>query len=369
MKKLLYILSFIWLSVVAMQQEGSQDGIYSCEEFIPKPLREEKWLDEWIEKKAFSQLTEEFKEQIIKDEIDVFYIKYKSDDGLDITGVIAQQKGLPHPLDQKDSDQKKPVIIFCRTGYSVWRPMSPPQLLAILPFVKKGYVVVGTNYRGAHQWPKIEQNKDGEQEAHNEYKDYKEQKFKLLDELGGKDVEDVLKLITIAKRLPYIDSNQFFMFGYGRGAMQACITLKRLQEKNCTGAILYAGIYDRKKFEEERFDEKNRPIIKMLHKAAIPEYIDDPEAALKSRSAVEWADQIGCPLLLIDIKKQARAGKAVDGKSQLQVLAAKLKEEKLSHETHTINMKCGLIYTAAQIRKINDEIKRVALDWLEQQKT
>ncbi|PTT98714.1 hypothetical protein DBR45_31720, partial [Pseudomonas sp. HMWF031] len=106
------------------------------------------------------------------------WIEYESD-GLKISGVMVSPKHV--------GDKKLPVIIYNRGGNHKHNVTRIAVVERLMPLAQQGYIVLASNYRGA----KFSQGKD---------------------EFGGADVNDVLRLIEIAKQLPNADPNKIALY-------------------------------------------------------------------------------------------------------------------------------------------------------------
>lgn len=95
-----------------------------------------------------------------------------------------------------------------------------------------------------------------------------------LDEFGGKDVNDVLSLIDIIKKLPNADSSKIGMLGISRSVMTNFLVLKQTGLiKSC---VSISGIAD--------LNQKDRQDMESLYELLIPNYQTNREAELQKRS-------------------------------------------------------------------------------------
>jgi dipeptidyl aminopeptidase/acylaminoacyl peptidase len=163
----------------------------------------------------------------------------------------------------------------------------------MVPYVEAGYVTVGSQYRGGGG----SEGKDG---------------------FGGDDVEDVLNLVAMLKRLPEVDPARIGMVGYSRGGM---MTYRAVREDARRGlndirvAASVGGVGDYLHHDEERPDMV--PVflatIGCAPWACPEEYVE--------RSAVNWAGELRAPLMLLHGEADDRV--PVD---QSLRLAAKMRE-------------------------------------------
>jgi len=162
---------------------------------------------------------------------------------------------------------RAPVLLFLRGGNRDFGRLDEGNLAKIFaPFARKGYVVIGTQYRGA-------EGGDGK------------------DEFGGRDVDDVLALAELARARPDADPANVFLYGVSRGGMEAYLSLHRGLAVNA--AVIHAGVAD---LEGALIA---RPMLEKNYEELIPDYKQTRATALRSRSAIFWADELRVPLLLV----------------------------------------------------------------------
>ncbi len=176
-------------------------------------------------------------------------ITYESD-GLQIRGFLWT------PPTMKPGE-KLPVIVFNRGGSGEDSKLRPNTQFGFERFVRAGYAVIGSQYRG----------NDGSEGT---------------DELGGADVRDVLRLVTITRELPFVNAENVYALGYSRGAM---MTLSAMRDGASFNAVALVGLPS--DFRTSQFDRRFSP--------ASPEM----SAARAQRSAILWADQLDAPMLLM----------------------------------------------------------------------
>lgn len=191
------------------------------------------------------------------DFIDFFKIRYPSE-GLKIEGFIAKPN--------QTKSLKLPAIIFCRGGNQSYGMLNAFQLKMINDLSLNGFVVLASQLRG---------NISSEG----------------VDEFGGKDVNDILKLIEIAKNLDFIDENNIHILGYSRGGMNAYQVSKLTDNIN---SIAVVGAPTNKfgsiKFRENMYHNVYKPLF--------GDTISNRDEYVK-RSAIYWYDKINEPLLIL----------------------------------------------------------------------
>lgn len=195
---------------------------------------------------------------MLKDpQFEIYDITYLSD-GLKVKGYLAQPK----------TSGIYPALIWNRGGNLDFTPVEPEKLI---PYARKGYVAVGSQYRG---------NMGGEGQ----------------EEFGGVDINDVLNLIPLLKSLPNVGIDRIGMVGYSRGGMMTYLALK---EQTVAGtddikaACTVGGLADLFMAAEERpklMTGVFQPLIGGSPSQVPEEY--------EARSATYWADKINVPLLM-----------------------------------------------------------------------
>ncbi|WP_330442814.1 alpha/beta hydrolase family protein [Flavobacterium sp. C4GT6] len=192
-----------------------------------------------------------------KDSIEVYSITYASD-SLKVNGYLVQPKTQgPHP-----------VIIFNRGGNRDFGELILPYAYRFLgSLAKEGYVVIASQYRG-----------NGGSEG--------------AEEFGGSDVDDVVNLIDVLAEIKEADTARIGLYGWSRGGM---MTLRALTETNKIKAAVVGGALSDMRAGLER------PEMEKVYSELIPNYVDNKEAELTKRSAIEWVDKLPTtvPLLIL----------------------------------------------------------------------
>ena len=165
---------------------------------------------------------------------------------------------------------KLPVLIFNRGGNANFgRIYFPRMFLDLFPIAKEGFVIIGSNYRGTFS------------------------KNTLLDEFGGKDVNDVTALLDYIPSIGGADAQRIGMYGHSRGGMQTFLALKQM--KNIKAIATIAGPTDLLK--ELEF----RPFMEKIYTRQIPDYEKNKAAELEKRSVLKWVNKLSpsVPILLL----------------------------------------------------------------------
>jgi dipeptidyl aminopeptidase/acylaminoacyl peptidase len=160
-----------------------------------------------------------------------------------------------------------PAIVWNRGGN---RDLGVLDARRLIPYVEAGFVAAGSQYRGG-----------GGSEG--------------KDSFGGEDVEDVLNLVTLLKRLPEVDPARIGMVGYSRGGM---MTYRALREDARRGrndlrvAATVGGLADLLHLDL-------RPDMLSVYMATIGCAPGGCPEEYRARSAVRWGGEIRAPLLLL----------------------------------------------------------------------
>ncbi|MEX1086971.1 MAG: prolyl oligopeptidase family serine peptidase [Candidatus Paceibacterota bacterium] len=192
-----------------------------------------------------------------KDCINVFRIQYRVDDRK-VTGFIIQ------PAELKEDH---PVIIWNRGGTMEVGVVKIGQIFiepTIVELVKEGYILFLSQYSG----------QDGSGGS---------------DQMGGDDLNDVLKLYTIAQELNYADENRVGMYGISRGGLMTYLALAKVNW--IKAAVTVGGRSNVKRAAEERSEMEKR--FEQMFNATNENY--------RKRSAVCWPDKFpdDVPVLLM----------------------------------------------------------------------
>lgn len=172
-------------------------------------------------------------------------IVYESD-GLNVEGYLA------HP---NSTNEKYPLIIWNRGGNRSDGRIDEFLAAGIFGEIASwGYVVLASQYRDE-------------------------------DEFGGKDVDDVLNLFSVAGEIPFCDSSKIGMEGWSRGGMMTYIVLTKTDRIKC--AVIISGLADLIRSKESRSD-----LSKVYSELFGSNDNDEFLKRQKERSAVYFADKI-----------------------------------------------------------------------------
>ena len=209
--------------------------------------------------KENEKLEDEFKKILINDvkinskKIKVYKIIYKVGK-IDVVGYIAFSNKL-------NLKKKNPVVVFMRGGSRDFASIKPSYFYSnrgdIFFLINKGYVLITTQYRGVAGGTG-------------------------LDEMGGKDIKDCLKLFDLVKKLRFCDNNKLALYGVSRGGQ---MVLQLLKEKiKIKTAIVVVAPTNHIRDIKDNFRPDWKAHCERMFGGSI--------AGLKRRSAIYWADKI-----------------------------------------------------------------------------
>lgn len=180
-------------------------------------------------------------------------------------------------------DAPLPVILYNRGGNRALSAMDFHGLSSLLNFVRQGYMVVASNYRGTDSWPLYKSDGSVEQADQPIGK----------DEYGGKDVDDVVALLPLLRHYPQADSSRIALYGVSRGGMMAFQVAARLPQVKAL--IVKSGVYDL------AAQLLPRPKMAILFQQLIPGYSSGSQPVLDQRSALYVVNRIRAdlPILLL----------------------------------------------------------------------
>jgi dipeptidyl aminopeptidase/acylaminoacyl peptidase len=188
------------------------------------------------------------------------YFKYQVD-GNDVYGYV---------IKPKLTASKLPVLVYNRGGNGNYGAVVFGSMMRnLFPIASEGFVIIGSQYRGTHS------------------------KDILLDEFGGKDVNDVMALFNFIPNIEGADPERIGMYGASRGGMQTHLALKKTTKVKAIAII--AGVSDLLKHLEYR------PKMEKVYRHRIPDYQDNKVEALAKRSVLTWVDELSpkIPILLL----------------------------------------------------------------------
>jgi len=167
-------------------------------------------------------------------------------EGLKVQGYLANPK---------NNSQKLPLIIWNRGGNRKDGRIDDFLARGMFGEISSwGYIVLTSNYREE-------------------------------DEFGGKDVNDILNLFSLADEIDFCDSSRIGMEGWSRGGMMTYKVLCRTERIKC--AVIISGLADLFRSEANRED-----LVKVYMKLFGSDDKIEFEKRKKERSAIYFADKI-----------------------------------------------------------------------------
>ena len=220
-------------------------------------------------------------------------ITYLSD-GLKVIGYLWR------PTDAQAGD-RLPLLVFHRGGALEDSKLRPNTQFGFDRFVRAGYVVIGTQYRG---------NDGGEGR----------------EEFGGADVRDVLAVVRVGQSLPYVDPQRVSALGYSRGGMMALLAARAGAPYRAIATV--GAPTDLRGAPAAGAAGGGATTSLATARRLIPGFEADPDAALRARSAIVWADEIDAPVLVM----HGGADPIVSAAAHAEPFAARLRELGKVHE-------------------------------------
>jgi len=182
-------------------------------------------------------------------------------DGLEVSGYV---------IKPKSNEKKLPVLIYNRGGNGNYGSVVFGSMMNnLFPIANEGFVIIGSQYRLSRT------------------------KGTLLDEFGGKDVNDVTALLDYIPNIEGADVERIGMYGASRGGMQTHLALKKTSKIKAIATI--SGATDLLK--ELDF----RPAMEKVYAKRIPDYDKNKVAELGRRSVLKWVSELSpnIPILLL----------------------------------------------------------------------
>ncbi len=167
----------------------------------------------------------------------------------------------------KQTDGKKlPAIIFNRGSY-----VRGDIAAELAPFFHRlalqGFVIIAPLYRGS----------DGGEGR---------------DEMGGADLRDLMNTLPVAKSLDFVDANNLFMYGVSRGGM---MTFQAIRDGFPVNAAAVIGAFT----DMDDLINSDPKSYLSLSEQIWPGFAAKREEIVKRRSALQWAERLNAPLLVM----------------------------------------------------------------------
>lgn len=197
-----------------------------------------------------------------------------------VDGVLVRGYYLAPKQPAGQPPKRLPVILYNRGGNAGFGALNFVMALQhLMPLAAQGYVVLASNYRGAHNWSKAEQVQLAGQIGQ--------------DEFGGAEVADVVALAALARQLPDADAEQLLLYGVSRGGMMALLAARQLPQTKAI--ILSSAVTDLPA------NLQQRPEMARVFSARIPDYASNQTAALQQRSARYWPQLLPSSLPILQL--------------------------------------------------------------------
>lgn len=238
----------------AFQSDSRENGTLISKDTYVFPSYEEAVEKTDAEKYASK---EEYEKAVADKKFEFSKLRYKSD-GLKVTGYLYKPKTVRTKL---------PVIVFNRGSFV--RGDIAPELVAFFHrLASEGFVIVAPLYR---------QSDGGEGR----------------DEMGGGDVNDLMNIVPLIKSFDFADSNNMFMYGESRGGIMTYLAIRRKFPVNA--AAVFGATSDMDRLLKDT--PKSFPPA-FLNQVWIG-YEENRESIIKSRSAIDWPEELNAPLLIM----------------------------------------------------------------------
>ena len=244
-----------------------------------------------------------------RESIDCSFLSYTVD-GVEVSGFSARPRNA--------AGRKVPAVIYNRGGSGEnGRVTFGMMFEEIFPLASRGFFVVGSQYR-----------------EH--------------DEFGGRDIDDVLALLTIIERRPDVAGDRIGMLGRSRGGIMTMLAAERTSRIK---AMILVGTP-----ADLEADLRARPDMERVYARLIPDYAADRSAALRARSPIFLASRLAtdAPILIL----HGTADERVEASNALR-LALKLQDLKRPYKL--------LVYPNGDhsLRNFRSEVREEISAWFE----
>ena len=197
-------------------------------------------------------------------EVSTYKVKYQVDDC-----TVVSYLSVPDACIEEETAY--PCIIFNRGGNREFSANVPENIAYLAE--SSGKVIFATQYRGV----------DGGTGT---------------EEFGGADLKDVLKLIDFCEEFAFVDMEQVYMMGVSRGGMMTYMAVR--EDSRIKKAVVISGLADAFMGYDERTD------MQVVFEELVGETPKSNPGEYEKRSAVCWAEEIKCPILIIHSKLDER---------------------------------------------------------------
>ncbi|MFZ1916349.1 MAG: prolyl oligopeptidase family serine peptidase [Terriglobales bacterium] len=325
---LLLLLIHVLVSAAALSAAAAQEPDGKILNSKPRPaLPDYEFLDDFGRSYLPRVVYEAARTQ---KEFDVLEITYASD-GLPVPGMLIKPK-VP-------GTRKWPAIIFNRGGNGELGRITDNglpcglentsclDLVDLYLFAKAGFVVIASDYRYQGATAK-------------------------RDEWGGVEVDDVLNLVPALKSLDFVDPERLYMLGLSRGGTMTYLAIKRGVPVKAAAVI--GGVSNVKAWVDAKPEmgivngnQYTDGFAKIW-----PDYEHRAEEYYRARSAVDWADQINVPVLIL----HSRTDRLVPVTQALKIAEA-LQEKGKAYALHIYER------DGHPLPQNRDDRDRMIIDW------
>jgi dipeptidyl aminopeptidase/acylaminoacyl peptidase len=205
----------------------------------------------------------EYEETRTQTAFDVLEIRY-------ISGASEVEGLLLRP--RNPGGRRWPAIIYNRGGTGDYGRLDDLTVVDLYLLAKAGFVVIASDYRFRGAAAK-------------------------RDEWGGADLDDVINLLPALRSLDYVDPDRFFMLGLSRGGTMTYLALKRGVPVRAAAVI--AGPSDLEALGKARPEFVDGDETYDGWAKVWPDYAHRAAEHYRERSAVQWADKITVPILIL----------------------------------------------------------------------
>ena len=178
-------------------------------------------------------------------------------DGLEVVSYLYRPTHITGP---------RSTIVFNRGSY-IRNDAAPEYLTTFHRLAESGYVVLAPMYRGS-------EGAEGQ------------------DEMGGADLNDLMRVVELVDELPSVDAQRLFLLGESRGGM---MVLQAIREGfPAHAAAIYGSPTDFHRLFD-KYPDRYEGVADRLW----PHWRTNTDQILGRRSAVEWAKSIDTPILIM----------------------------------------------------------------------
>lgn len=239
-----------------------------------------------------------------------YRIRYTSDD-CEVIAIVSA------PIDYLQ--KKYPILLYNRGGNREFGKLVPEQ---VAYYSLQGYIVLASQYRGVDGGTGIEQ-------------------------FGGDDIHDVLKLIDISEDFEFAQAGGVYMAGHSRGGMMTYMACRK--DDRIKAAAVFAGVADTVASFNARDGDMKRVLQELT--GGTPE---EKSAEFGNRSALTWANEIDTPLLIVHGGAADWRVNSQQSKDMANVLEANGKEYRLILYEYADHSLSGTDYIGDMVRWFNE---------------